>query len=636
MARLDPKLKARRRSPATGLHALVRTRPAYAILAAIAGALTIAAACSGSSRQSEIPSASLAQSEESQQAFQGIRQRWTLATPRERLALEPSLQEFRARFPTDPLTRVANVYLAWIALERGDLETASHLADNVRKGAAGTTRDLATLITAAVLCRQGKPEPALDLLIPLVGKLLDPFAQEMMHAQLIDATIQSRRWFEALAYMDDWLRSAEPHDRGAIRDRLAVMMAGLPPDALELALRTMRGTRQRGGWSEDTRSLVAEQLSKVALGRSDPNLARTVIETPGAMETLGDAGDSLAQLASSGGLAPRILDSTIGIVLPARNDLLRARAADVVSGALEVFGPGGSTTDADGGSGIAPSESPALITRDHRDIAAPSRAPFDELAHEGAALIVAGFDADGALLASRFAESESVPVILLHAPAEPLINAKYTFVFGESEDAISTVLTEAASRGGRKGARIGGPPAGDHDHVASCEAKAVRAGELRFPLADWHKQGVGTIALAGPAHCARDAFLELHTIRWAPSLVVGLEALGFEVPKSYAGTVSIARAGLMGSGRRDPAMDVWVRAHGDMPSWWAALGRDASVLARAALAVLPRGAATDAAEVARRRNAVQRALETATAGLWTTSAAGFAGGRKIERVVEVP
>jgi len=636
MARLEPKLNARRSSPAAGLGRALRRHPSRAVFAAILGAAAIGAACSGSSQRSETPVASLAQSEQSQQAFQLIRQRWALATPHERLALEPELQEFRARFPTDPLTRVANVYLAWIALERGDLDTATRLADNVSKGPAGNTRDMAVLVIAAVRCRQGKPEAALDLLTPLVGKLLDPFSQEVMHAQLIDATIQARRWFEALAYMDDWLRSAEPHDRGAIRARLAVMMAGLPPDALELALRTMRGTRQRGGWSEDTRSLVAEQLSRIALGRSDPALARTVIETPGALETLGDAGDTLAQLASSGGLAPRVLDSTIGLVLPARNDLLRARAAEVVSGALEVFGPAGSTTDADGGSGIAPSESPALITRDHRDIAAPSRAPFDELAHEGAALIVAGFDADGALLASRFAESEAVPVILLHAPSEPLKDPKYTFVVGEGEDAIAAALTEAASRGGRKAARIGGAPAAETDRFASCEAKAVRAGELRFPLVDWRKQGVGAIALAGPSHCARDALLELTTARWAPALVVGLEAIGVEIPKSYAGTVSTAHAGLMGTGRRDPAMEAWVRAHGDVPSWWAALGRDASTLARQALAVLPRGAATEAAEVARRRDAVRRALETATAGLWTTSAAGFNGGRKLERAIEVP
>lgn len=636
MARFEQRDQARWRSPAKGLIAALRSRPAHAVFASILGFAAIAAACSGSSRLSETPTASLARSEDSQQAFQAIRQRWALATPHERLALEPVLQEFRARYPTDPLTRLANVYLAWIALERTDLDTASRLADNVRKGDAGNTRDLSLLITAAVMCRQGKPEPALDLLTPLVGKLLDPFAQEMMHELLVDATIQAHRWFEALAYMDDWLRTAEPHDRGAIRDRLSSMMARLPPDALELALRTMRGTRLRGGWSEETRSLVAEQLSKVALGRSDPGLARTVIETPGAMETLGDAGDTLAQLASSGGLAPRVVDSTIGIVLPARNDLLRARAADVVAGALEVFGPGASTTGTDAGSGIAPAESPALITRDHRDIAAPSRTPFDELAHEGAAVIIAGFDADGAQLAMRFAESEAIPVILLHAPQEPAKDARYTFVIGESEEAVAAALTEAASRGGRKAARIGGPPAAEADRVASCEARAVRAGELRFPLADWRKQGVGAIALAGPAYCARDAFLELGTSRWAPSLIVGLEAIGFEVPKTYAGSVSVAHAGLMGTGRRDAAMDAWVRSHGDMPSWWAALGRDASVLARAALAVLPRGAASDAAEVRRRRNAVQHALETAAAGLWTTTATGFAGGRKIERAIEVP
>lgn len=595
-------------------------------------AAAIGAACAGTGARDETPAASLAQTDGAQRAFQPIRERWALADPRERAALEPSLQEFRAQFPTDPLTRLANVYLAWIALERADLETAGQLAENVRKGPAGTTRDLAVLVAATVLCRKGNPEPALDLLTPLVGKLFDPFAQELLHAQLIDATIRTSRWFEALAYMDDWLRSAPSHERDSVRERVLLLLASFPPEPLELSLQSMRSSRQRTGWSEDMRLAITEQLTRVAIKRSDPRLAKTVIETPGAMENLGDAGDTLASLASSGGLSPRVVDAAIGVVLPARNDRLRSRAAEAMAGVVEVFGPGPSTTPVDGGSGIAPSRSPALHARDHRDIAAPSRTPFDEIAHEGAALIVAGFDAESATLASRFAESESIPVILLHAPSQPVNGGRFTFLVGESDESLSRAVMQAAERGG-KAARIGGSGSDEGAPAAACDARAARAGEARFPLAAWRKQGITAIALAGPRHCGADVLLELTTQKWEPSLFVGPEAIGLELPRGYRGKVSVAKAGLMGTGRRDAALEAWVRAHGDDPSWWAALGRDAAVLAQAALAVLPQGLATDAGEVARRREAVRGALEAASVALWTTSAAGFGAGRRVERTI---
>lgn len=549
---------------------------------------------------------------------------------------EPELQEFRARFPSDPLTRLANVFLAWIALERGDLETAEALADRVRSGPAGTTQDLANLVTGAALCRKGKPEPALDLLTPLVGKMIDPFAQSMLHEQIVDATVKAHRWFEALAYMDDWLRSAEQHEMSAVRERVDMLLATFPPDTLEVALRTMKKAKGHAGYGNDIRLAVAGTLTQIAIKRADPRLARSVIDNPGMMEALGDAGEALAHLASSGGAAPRIVDATVGMVLPAREDGLRERAAQAVAGALEMFGPDRSTVEADGGSGIAPTDSPALITRDHHDITAPSRAPFDELAHEGAALIIAGFDPEGALLASRYAESESIAVIVLATPSQPVPDARFTFVAGEDDEAVMRGLMAAAGQGGRKAARVGGPaPASGPgaDLVASCDARAARAGDLRFPLARWRTAGVGAIALAGHAHCAHDVFLELALAKFAPTVLIGPEALGVELPKGYAGTIVQAKVGMVQGASRDASIEAWVRSHGDAPGWYESLGRDAAALARMAVTGMRKGTVTDLKEVAARRVAVQRALESARADLWTTKEKGFGGGRKLSREI---
>ena len=301
-----------------------------------------------------------------------------------------------------------------------------------------------------------------------------------------------------------------------------------------------------------------------------------------------------------------------------------------------MFGPDRSTVEADGGSGIAPTESPALITRDHHDITAPSRAPFDELAHEGAALIIAGFDPEGALFASRYAESESIVVIVVATPSQPVKDARFTFVVGEDDETLTRGLMDAAGQGGRKAARVGGPasPAGPGAEMATpCDARAVRAGEPRFPLARWRTAGVGAIALAGHAHCAHDVFLELALAKYSPTVLIGPEALGVQLPKGYAGTIVQAKVGMVNGAPRDAAMEAWVRSHGDTPGWYESLGRDAAALARAAVAGLPKGKITDLKEVAARRAAVKRALESARADLWTTKEKGFSGGRKLSREI---
>jgi hypothetical protein len=592
-----------------------------------------AGSCSGR-QASQTPAPTLAQSAEAQQEFQPIRHRWMLASARERAALEPALQEFRAHYPTEPLVRLANVMLAIIALDRGDTETAEALAAQVRSGPAGSTQDVASLVVGAALCRRGKPEAALDVLAPLVGKLIDPYAQSMLHEQIVDASVQAHRWFEALAYMDDWLRSAEPHELGAVRDTVNARLTAFPTDTLELALRAMK-SKSHAGYGPDIRQAVASRLSEVAISKSDPRLARAVLENQGSMEALGDAGDTLAQLATSGGAAPRVVGHTVGMVLPSGDAALRSRAAQAIAGVLEVFGPTQSTVESDAGSGIAPAQSAGFLTRDHHDIAAQWREPFDELAHEGASVIVAGFDAEGAQIASRYAESESIPVILLTHPASLDAGARFTFVLGESDEGLAGGVMEAANKTGKRSARVGGPEASpsSNERSAPCDAKAGRAGDLRFPLSRWRTEQVGVLGMAGPEVCARDLFFELGEAKYAPSIVIGPEALGVETPKRYSGTVLRARVGLLGSTEHDPQVQLWIRAHGDTPHWYEALGRDAAILARAAVDSLPADNTSNLRDVASRRATAQRALESASATLWTTSENGFAGARRMKRQI---
>jgi hypothetical protein len=79
----------------------------------------------------------------------------------------------------------------------------------------------------------------------------------------------------------------------------------------------------------------------------------------------------------------------------------------------------------------------------------------------------------------------------------------------------------------------------------------------------------------------------------------------------------------------------WARTHPAPPSFWAALGRDAAVLAWEGVKSLPENGTEDPAEVTARRAQVAAALAAAQADLWTTDARGFSGARVLPRTLGV-
>jgi hypothetical protein len=74
---------------------------------------------------------------------------------------------------------------------------------------------------------------------------------------------------------------------------------------------------------------------------------------------------------------------------------------------------------------------------------------------------------------------------------------------------------------------------------------------------------------------------------------------------------------------------------GSPPGWWTALGRDAAVLAAAAVTALPRDTTTETAEIARRRKLVRKALADARVSLWTSDEHGFDAARTLPRTIHV-
>jgi len=85
----------------------------------------------------------------------------------------------------------------------------------------------------------------------------------------------------------------------------------------------------------------------------------------------------------------------------------------------------------------------------------------------------------------------------------------------------------------------------------------------------------------------------------------------------------------------DPEVAAYYNEFGQVPGWWAALGRDAGILARQAVSVLPSNTTADPKAVAQRHAIVAAALGRAQAPLWTTEASGFAGQRVLSRSLRV-
>jgi hypothetical protein len=600
----------------------------------VAGATVLSCGGSGSSIR---PVPSLAVSLEAQSSFQPIREQWLLSTMEERASLESRLEAFGLRYRSDPLARVAEAYLAFIALDRGKPAEARAMAQRVREGPSGNTRDLGTLIDGASLAREGKPEAALQLLDPLVGRMIDSFAQDLLHEAVVGAAVDAHRWYQAVVYMNEWLRATNEQDMAAVRAKVDKLLGRFPPGSLESALRAMGASKQGDIWEKELREAVAARLAAVAMERSDPNLARSVLETSRTVVGMGEAGTSLAQLATSGGRAPRIIGARVGLVVETDERLRLARSAEAVAGALAVFKPDRSMDLEPGHPGAEP---PVLVTRDVPRDGTLADA-LDDLAYQGVSIIVGGYDPERSAELATYAESESIPVILLVAPKTMPAGARFTFVAGTAEPSWTTAVSDQAARqvDPARSARVGVGKAPEQPLVASCDRRAVRAGETTFPVATWQAANVESVAIDGPAWCARGVVRDLKATRFSPTLFLGLEAreAATDVPgrADYPGELRVASCGYLDAsdGQEPAALKTWRAETGHPPTWFDALGRDAAQLAHDAVAPLPRGTFTSMDEVVEARGVVQQGLLRVVAPLWTTTARGFGGKRQLPRKV---
>jgi len=472
-------------------------------------ALASLCACSATPSEPVVPGTALAASIPAQSAFRPLLKRWSNALTRdERASLEPDLTAFTAAHPDDGQIPAAKALLAWILIEKDDadpnvapsvrgphLATARSLLTPAKDLGSGSWSDFATLAEGAIRRREKDPKGAIALLGPLLSGLIDAWARDLLNEEIITAAVAAGDIDLAVRAMIVWLREAGDEERALVRSRVERALGSLGNDEL-VKLFDQRASHGKPSPDSDIDLLLAQRLARLAIDLKDAVLAKKLLLTSGAL--LGENGDQVAHLAA-GATAIRVEARTIGVLLSFRTAETRHRSADLAAGitwGLDLPGSGA-----------------RIAVRD--DSGDPMNLPgaLTDLGRAGAAVVIAGLDAEDARAAARFAENQHVPVILVSRPPDVTV-APGSFVFP-----------------------LGASPEG-----------------------------------------------------WLPD----------KDPRLARGQLT-----------------AWKDAYGSLPSFWAAAGRDAAVLARSSVKDLPPEATEVTAEIESRRKTVRAALESARIELWT-------------------
>lgn len=624
-----------------------------ALVAAVGLALSAFVACSRTTRNAR-PTTSLSFTPEAAAAFAPIQEAW-----RDRRIDPVAVHAFIRRYSDDGAVPLAKVYLAFAMMEHGELIAADGLLSTLAEQRRGTTRDLATVARARSLRLHNAPQSALDSLRPLVGKIVDDADREIFLEEIALSAIAAHDDYEALAYLDAWLRGVGEDDKDRVRAKIAQILETLPRAVLEQTYRTMRTRGVASGYASDTQKLVSARLAKIAVEANDAALARWLLDVSGvsAAQAGGDAGLELGELAASRRGLSVVAGRSVGLLLPTRDRELRDEAADVVRGLSWALGLPRAAGTEDG---------TRLVTRDDGVDDATGRAAMEELAGEGAAVIVAGFDRPSADRASAWSDETGLPVLLLTSPSPGKLPKKSAIVLGERPEREILLLADALARHGVTTAALVADSAEDEAAAKSienhgalrllpsvrCDIALAEAGKTRFPIDGWTRAGADGWLISGGPACGRDVLRDLGRVldegrgrragaTRAPAVALTLEA-GIPISEAPRNVVVVAAAaGLVPilasrpSETNEPEVRAFMDRFGARPSYWTALGRDAGVLAKAALEPLPRDSTSEAKAVAQRRAIVQAGLLATRVPLWTSDERGVAADRVLSRALRV-
>lgn len=591
------------------------------------------------------PEARVPDSGRAQVAFARIEEAWDHVTEGEGASLESLLRTYLTTYATDAAVPLVRAYLAIVVLRTGHNEQALQLVEQNFGEPEGTTRDLMNVVRAHVYRTRKRPDLALDLLRPLAGKLVDPIGRDLLLEEIALAAVEAHIDFEAIAYMNAWLDGVASQDRDRIKNRVTELLRQIPSNELEDAYRPMRAKGRASGYSQDMRRVVATVLAEGAVARGDSELARWLLDSSlGGAPPTTEASVELRDLAASTKGLRTVTGRTVGLLLPAGSLALRDEAAEVSRGVSWALGlPLHERAEGE----------VRLVTRDGGEDAVSTERALEELAGEGAAVIIAGFDTQTAARALAWGDAVGISVLALVPPPKGA-RPRHGYVVGEPEAEQIDLLSRALVAHGKKTA-YGFVRDADSKVVATsglplttiipCTLPASNAGVSRFPVTQALRARAGLL-VAGSFECLRDLVLDIGRYE-APLfattyLAATLEAgLPLPDPRTRNARYLLVSAGhlpfLSALPESMPDADIrgYLAAFGAPPTYWSALGRDAGVFARAAVAPLPPDAATEDAAIFQRRAIVDAGLMAGRMPLWSTEQTGFDQDRTLNRALHI-
>lgn len=584
--------------------------------------LTVAG-CGSAANAGPEPEVALASSAEAQARFRAIREQWVSSPLDARAALQPELTTFVQSHPTDPQGRWARIYLAWIALQRGELDLAERWLTLAEPGRAGAARDLVLVVRASLSLSRGHAEAAYRELLELQGRLIDADDRLLCLDQLVRAAQASGHYREAVQHMLELAAQAARRHRERVWRTLEPRLAKIPLPVLEASLSTISSARvqspgvrpaERAAAADWMRRQIVELLSRSALSAQDVALAQRLVATASNRQSDDAKKSELLLLATQGGMERTIVGRTLGLLLQVDDPALMQRSIDVAAGIAATLELTASGRDR------------ARIVLQTRQV---ENGALDEglarLAGDGASLMLAGLDPEGARLAASFAEERGVPVLLLHEPAgPPRALPRSAYVLGANDAAANQVLWGALKQRAGVVIRVGSPSAPCPKASSDATTLVGLAGELRH----------AALSFESSAACARHVLMGLGDGAHPAVVGLGLNALGL-----LGAGLGVREVWALGAGRvpefggsRDEELERWFSRKGRAPTWYEALGHDAALIARASLGPVSTEVIRDPVAIAAIYDQVGSALGGASlAGLWTTDSGGFGADHRLAR-----
>ena len=570
------------------------------------------------------PELALANNAEAQARFRTLREQWVSSALDSRAALERPLTDFVQRYPSDPQGRWVRIYLAWISLQKGDLDVAERWLSLAEAGSAGAASDLSGVVGAALRLSRGDAQRAYRELSALQGRLIDADDRLLCLDQLVRAALANHRYREAVLDMLELAAQAARRHRERVWRTLEPRLASVPLAELEASLPSLTASAirspsvlpaERRAAVDWMRRTLLELLSRSAIDEQDVALAQRLVASPQGATATGTDKSELLLLATRGTLEKTISGRTLGLALELTDAQASQRSIDVAAGIALTLDLAAPTRDDD----------PVLLTTRQVEDGNMSDA-LARLSGDGASLLVAGFDPSGARQAADFAAQSGIPVLLLHEPSgSEVALAANVYVLGADSAKANLVLNGALDQRFRGVLRVGPDghpcPSGDAETSALLERAGGpgRRARLEFDA---------------DASCARGVLMHLSGGTRPLALGFGLDALAVAWESPAADEVWAVGAGRLPrfEGTRDALTDKWLSRKGRPPTWYEGLGHDAALIASSAIGPAPERSLREGGQVRLRyREIEQRLASERLAGLWTSDADGFDGARRLPR-----